>query len=124
MDVKQRVVVGFIVVVLFGGVIAWIYKISTYKPPLPEVYISSLPDTEVAFKTSDKEVFAEEEENRQVQLEAQRTEEMLAKRKAKKEMSTECQFWKLQKKSRKSAVADKKIEQYCTITDEASSIKP
>ena len=62
MDVKQRVVVGFIVVVLFGGVIAWIYKISTYKPPLPEVYISSLPDTEVAFKTSDKEVFAEEEE--------------------------------------------------------------
>lgn len=123
--IKFRLAVGCIVLVLSGGVIGWVYKISGIERELkaPAAVVSSVqaqtPDSAAA--DAHKNVFAVEEEQREVLLEQQRNEQELAKKKAKKESSHECQFWRLQEKQGKSHLAAKKVEQYCILKTEQST---
>lgn len=121
---KFRLVVGCIVLVLSVGVFGWVYKISGIQRKLktPEVTVASVHAVSAPAETH-KNVFAAEEEQREVLLDQQREEQELAKKKAKKESSHECQFWRLQEKQGKSAIAGKKIEQYCVLGAEENPTK-
>lgn len=122
--IKFRLVVGFIILLLSAGVIGWLYKISGIENGIktPDVMISVAQALPVPVDTH-KNLFAVEEEQREVLLEQKREEDELAKKRAKKEKSYECQFWRLQEKQGKSRVASKKIEQYCILSVEENPVK-
>lgn len=116
---KFRLVIGCIVLLLSAGVIGWLYKISGIERGIKApVAVVAVAQSSPASVESHKNLFAAEEEQREVLLEQVREEQELAKKKARKEKSHECQFWRLQEKQGKSRVASKKVEQYCILSPE------
>lgn len=120
--IKFTIIVGGIVLLLVAGVIGWVYKISGIQKQInpPEIAVSSV---QAAPSETHKNVFAAEEEQREIFLEQQREAQEIVKKQAKKEKSNECVFWRLQHKQGKSAVAAKKVEQYCVLSPEELSSK-
>ena len=123
-QIRFKILSAFVTLVLVVSVFAWLYKMFNFedRTRVYESYTAS--GQEVGSSSSvHRKVFAEEEEKREALLESQRQEKEFTKAKQKKEMSNECQFWKLQKKMGKSAVAGSKINQYCNVNVKSSQKK-
>ncbi|HWV15968.1 MAG TPA: hypothetical protein VN030_11115 [Cellvibrio sp.] len=104
------------VFLLVGGVIAWLLKITAHHE------VKHYPRAAVSSEAPPKAVFAEQEQQRELQLETQRAERDSVRHNAEKEKTVECQFWRQQKREGKHAMVDRKIQHYC-LTSQSPSHK-
>jgi len=121
-QIRFKILSAIVTLMFVVFVIAWVYKMFDSHDRGYEIYTTSAQEVGSS-SSAHKKVFAEEEEKREALLESQRQEKEFTKTKLKKQMSNECQFWKLQKKMGKSAVAGAKINQYCNVNIRASQQK-